>query len=86
MCEQTSSSSSSSSGSGSGGGVEAGFGGYGAVDEDDEEALIRQALEMSMMDVHAPSTGSDSVPAASSTATASEEDDVCPSFSSTVVA
>lgn len=34
----------------SGSGAEA-FGGFGAVDEDDEEALIQRALEMSMLDV-----------------------------------
>eukprot|EP01034_Spumella_vulgaris_P021880 gene21880-27955_t len=75
--QTTSSSSSSSSGaSGSSGGAEVAFGGYGAVDEDDEEALIRQALEMSMMDVHAPSTSAESVPAVtSSTAAASSEED-----------
>ena len=56
------------------------FGGFGAVDEDDEEALIQRALEMSMMDaqpaVAAPSSSSESLAEdGSGSASVMEEED-----------
>ncbi len=51
------------------------FGGFGAADEDDEEALIQRALEMSMRDVHIP-VAAPSAAAPSSSMELDEDDDV----------
>ncbi len=52
------------------------------MDEDDEEALIRRALEMSMMDVNTSASASDLAPSSSSVmeVAAEEEDDVSSSY------
>lgn len=54
--KETAGSSSSSGGSGS----SEPFGGFGATDEEDEEALIQRALEMSMADANTSSSSSGS--------------------------